>query len=111
MANPVGRLEFGVACLADIRYLLKAWHELLVREMLESNESPVHVIVEDRLPGEEVKLCFMAVQEVLQRFLQSLNDRGLKFNCHELIPDILTICRIIHDHGQLQIIGSRNGVD
>jgi hypothetical protein len=110
MANPVGRLEFGVACLGDIRYLLKVWHELLVREMLESNESSlVHVLVEDRRPGEEVKLCFMAAQEVLHRFLQFLDDRGLKFNCNEIIPGILTICRIIRDRGVMEVISPKGG--
>jgi hypothetical protein len=109
MKNRFGHLEFGVSCLADIRFLLKAWQLLLVREGLKSSESDlVRVIVEDRLPGEEVKLTFWAAQKVLIRFLQSLEDQGVKFTCHEFISSILTMCRIVRDRGAVQAIGSKS---
>jgi hypothetical protein len=96
--------------LADIRILVKAWQELLVREMLEASESSlVHITVEDRRPGDEVKLCFQAAQAVLHRFLQSLSDRGLKFTCHELVPGLLTLCRITREKTAVQLIGPKGG--
>jgi hypothetical protein len=109
MANLFVNMEFKVASLADIRFLWKAWQRLVVLEGLKSSESAlVHVIVEDRVPGEEVKLCFMAAQEVLHKFLQSLKDSGLNFNCHELIPNILTLCRIVREPGAVTVIGPQN---
>ena len=107
MSRRIEQLEFGVTCLEDIRRLLKAWQKHLVREMLESSESGlVHIIVEDRQPGEEVKLVFQAAHPVLERFLQTLEEQRVKFTCNEVIQGILTICRIIRDRDVVQIIGS-----
>jgi hypothetical protein len=104
------QLEFGIASVEDIRCLLKAWHRIVVRERLESSESSlVHIIVEDRRPGEEVLLVFQAAQEVLHRFLQTLKDMGVKFSCHPLIPGILTLCRITKKRGILQVIDLQRG--
>jgi hypothetical protein len=110
MSRRIEQLEFGVTCLEDIRRLLKAWQKHLVRERLESSEFGliVHVIVEDRQPGEEVKLGFQAAQAILLRFRQALEEQGVKFTCNEVIQGILTICRIIRDRDDPQIIGSEN---
>jgi len=71
------RLEFGVNCLADIRFLYKAWDRFWTLE----GEAPPHsilvyVMIEDRLPGEQVSLNFIASPEVLERFLGILEGIG-----------------------------------
>ena len=105
MSRRIEQLEFGVTCLEDIRRLLKAWQKHLVRERLEASESGlVHVIVEDRQPGEEVKLVFQAAHPVLERFLLSLEEQGVRFTSNEILPGILTIARIVRDRGVMQVI-------
>ena len=90
----ISRLEFGISSLADIRFLLKAWDKYLIKEGQEGTESVlVYVMIEDRLPGEEVKLNFTATQEVLDRFLGLLEKDGFKFSRTEIIPGFFTMCR------------------
>ena len=71
MKTRMCRLEFGVNCLADIRVLYHAWDRLWT---LEGGVPPhsilVYVMIEDRLPGEQVSLNFQASPEVLDRFLE-----------------------------------------
>ena len=59
MKTRMCRLEFGVNCLADIRFLYHAWDRLWT---LEGGVPPhsilVYVTIEDRLPGEQVSLNF-----------------------------------------------------
>jgi hypothetical protein len=64
----IGRLEFGTNCLADIRFLYKAWDRFWT---LEGGQPPylVYVMIEDRLPGEIVTLNFQASPDMLDRFL------------------------------------------
>jgi hypothetical protein len=112
MKNRFVQLEFGVSCLADVRVLLQAWERHLAGEALADSESSlVHIMVEDRRPGEEVKLCFRAVQNVLHRFLQSLEDQGVKFTCTEPIPGMLILCRIVRDHEEVRVIYSKDSSD
>jgi|SRR5665648_132290 len=105
-----GRLDFGVNCLADIRFLYKAWDGLWT---LEGGVPPysilVYVTIEDRLPGEQVSLNFQASPEVLDRFLSILDKDGLKFTRNDLIPGFLTMCRVDKERGGLKVIGSSGG--
>jgi hypothetical protein len=82
------RLEFGINCLADIRVLYKAWDRLWT---LEGGVPPysilIYLTIEDRLPGERVSLNFTASTEMLDKFLSILEQDGLKFSRHELIPN------------------------
>ena len=61
MKTRMCRLEFGINCLADIRFLYHAWDRLWT---LEGGVPPhsilVYVTIEDRLPGEQVSLNFTA---------------------------------------------------
>jgi hypothetical protein len=100
------RLEFGVNSLADMRALYKAWDRLW---SLEGGVPPhsilVYVTIEDRLPGEQVNLNFTASPEVLERFLSTLEQDGLKFTRNDLIPGFLIMCRVEKDRGGLTVIG------
>jgi hypothetical protein len=84
------RLEFGINCLADIRFLYKAWDRLWT---LEGGVAPqsilVYLTLEDRLPGDQVSLNFTAELEVLDRFLGLLEKDGLKFSRDEQKPNRL----------------------
>jgi hypothetical protein len=112
MRDLPGNLEFGVGSLADIRVLLQAWHGLLARKALAASGcSLVLVMVEDRLPGEEIKLCFQATRSLLRQFLQSLEERGCKFTCHELIPGMLTLCRMERNQGEVRVIHAMDAGD
>ena len=101
-----GRLEFGINCLADIRLLYKAWDRLWT---MEDGVPPysilVYVMIEDRLPGEQVTLNFQASPDVLDRFLEILKKDGLQFTRNDLIPDFLIMCRVDKDRGGLTVIG------
>jgi hypothetical protein len=101
-----GRLEFGVNCLADIRYLYKAWDRFWT---LEGGVPPysilTYITIEDRLPGEQVNLNFQASPEMLDRFLGILAQYGLKFTRNELIPGFLIMCRVDENRGGLMVIG------
>lgn len=98
MKFPVSMLEFGISDLSDIRFLVKAWKKHLVKEDLEgTNSMLVNVTVDDRTPEEELSLNFYATQEVLDRFLEALEKEGFKFSRTEIIPGLLTMCRVEHE--------------
>ena len=103
----IGRLEFGVNCLADIRFLYQAWDRLW---SLEGGVPPhsilVYLTIEDRLPGEQVNLNFQASPAMLEKFLGNLEEAGLKFSRHDLISGFLITCRVEKDSGGLAVIGS-----
>ena len=76
MQQRMEMVEFGVAGLEDVRTLLKRWKAVLAE--LAKEEAPamvwkthrqVEVELEDRRPGEEVLLSFLAPKPVLERFL------------------------------------------
>jgi hypothetical protein len=110
MKTRMCRLEFGINCLADIRFLYHAWDRLW---SLEGGVPPhsilVYVTIEDRLPGEQVSLNFTARMEVLDRFLGILEQDGLKFTRNELMPGFLILCRVDKDRGGLTVIGGSGG--
>jgi hypothetical protein len=101
------RLEFGINCLADIRFLYYAWDRLWTMEGGVPPQSIlVYLTIEDRLPGDQVCVNFTAEMEVLDRFLEILEHDGLKFTRNEFIPGFLTICRVEKDRGGLTVIGA-----
>jgi hypothetical protein len=106
------RLEFGVNSLADMRALYHAWDRLWT---LEGGVPPysilVYVMVDDRLPGEQVSLNFTASPEVLDRFLDTLEQDGLKFTRNDFIPGFLVFCRVDKDRGGLTVIGGSTAVE
>ena len=50
--------------------------------------------MEDRRPGEEVLLTFLAPKEVLERFLADLRAQGLEVTEEPLIPGVAITCRL-----------------
>jgi hypothetical protein len=106
------RLEFGVIRLADIRFLYLIWDRFWA---LEGGVPPysvqIYVTIGERLPRERVNLNFQASPEVLNRFLEILEQNGLRFRCDELIPGFLIVCRVDKDRGGLTLIGGRDGIE
>ena len=109
MKTRICRLEVGINCLADIRFLYHAWDRLWT---LEEGESPhtllPYITIEDRLPGEQVSFNFQASMEMLDKFLGILEQDGLKFTRTELIPGFLIVCRVDKDRGGLTVIGAND---
>lgn len=110
------RLEFGVACLADIRLLIKDWDRILALEPPGTSQSAlVAATVDDRLPEEQVSLNFYEIPEVLDRFLGMLEKDGLRFTRNETIPGFFVMCRVDQEPGGLRVLdtngyhGSENG--
>ena len=62
--------------------------------MVMQTHRQVAVEVEDRRPGEEVLLTFLAPKEVLERFLADLRQQGLEVSEDPLIPGVLLTCRL-----------------
>ena len=111
MKTRMCRLEFGVNCLADIRFLYHAWDRLWTMEGgVPPHSILVYVTIEDRLPGEQVSLNFTASMEVLDRFLGILEQDGLKFTRNEIIPGFLILCRVEKERGGLTVIGGSGGM-
>jgi hypothetical protein len=109
MKTRMCRLEFGVNCLADIRFLYHAWDRLWTLEGGVPNHTLlVYVMIEDRLPGEQVSLNFTASMEVLDRFLGTLEKDGLKFTRNDLMPGFLILCRVDKERGGLTVIGAND---
>jgi hypothetical protein len=103
-------VEFVVCSLGDIKCLCKAWDSLWTGEDRGNNESVmVQVLVDDRVPGEEVNLRFYATTEVLDRFLSILEQAGLKFSCEDFLPGLCRVCRIDRGLDGLGTIGANEG--
>jgi hypothetical protein len=101
MEQKLQMVEFGVAGLAEVRTLLKRWKKVVAglgKEIGPSQVWKTHrqvgVELEDRRPGEEVLLTFLAPREVLERFLADLRQEGLEVTEEPLVPGLATICRI-----------------
>jgi hypothetical protein len=106
------RLEFVVSGLEDIRFLYRTWDNLWTMEDRGSTDSIlVYITVDDRLPGEEVRLNFNATSEALDKFLSNLKQAGLKFSCNDLVPGLIKTCRVDHDRGCLGAVGTNDGHD
>ncbi len=52
------------------------------------------MIGKEALDREEVQLNFQDEKEVLERFLKTLEEQGVKFNRQELVPEMVTVCRL-----------------
>jgi len=95
-------VEFGVTGLEEVRLLVKRWKKVvaqLAREeegvtLVWQTRRPVGIEVEDRRPGEEVLLTFLAPKEVLERFLEDLRGQGLEVTEEPLIPGLAITCRL-----------------
>jgi hypothetical protein len=101
MKQQLQMMEFGVSGLAEVRTLVKQWKKVMAG--LAGEEVPfqvwkthrqVGVEVEDRRPGEEVLLTFLAPKDVLEHFLADLRQEGLEVMEEPLIPGLATICRL-----------------
>ncbi len=95
-------VEFGVSGLEEVRTLVKRWKQV-VAELAQEDEGPamvwqarrqVGIEVEDRRPGEEVLLTFLAPREVVERFLADLRGQGLEVTEEPLIPGVAISCRL-----------------
>ncbi len=95
-------VEFGVSGLEEVRTLVKRWKQV-VAELAQEDEGltmvwqarrQVGIEVEDRRPGEEVLLTFLAPTEVLARFLADLKAQGLEVCEEPLIPGLATTWRL-----------------
>ena len=94
-------VEFGVTGLAEVRTLMSRWKKVwatLAKEGVSAAVWQTHrqvgVEVEDRRPGEEVLLTFLAPKEVLERFLADLRAQGLEVCEEPFIPGYVLICRL-----------------
>ncbi len=101
MKQRLEMMEFGVTGLAEVRTLVTRWKKVVAG--LAGEEGPsqvwkthrqVGIEVEDRRPGEEVLLTFLAPREVLERFLADLRAQGLEVCEEPLVPGLATICRL-----------------
>ena len=102
MQQKLQMVEFGVAGLEEVRTLVKRWKKVLAG-LAREDEGPAMVWqtrqqvggeVEDRRPGEEVLLTFLASREVLERFLADLRQEGLEVTEEPLIPGVAISCRL-----------------
>ncbi len=102
MQQKLQMVEFGVTGLEEVRTLVKRWKQV-VAELAKEDEGPtmvwqarrqVGIEVEDRRPGEEVLLTFLAPREVLARFLADLKAQGLEVEEEPLIPGVATTWRL-----------------
>jgi hypothetical protein len=94
-------MEFGVTGLEEVRTLVNRWKQVLaglaeegVPFQVWKTHRQVGIEVEDRRPGEEVLLTFLAPREVLERFLADLRKQGLEVCEEPLIPGYVLICRL-----------------
>jgi hypothetical protein len=102
MQQKLQMVEFGVSGLEEVRTLVKRWKRV-VAELAKEDEGPtmvwqtrrqVGIEVEDRRPGEEVLLTFLAPREVVERFLADLRGQGLEVCEEPLIPGMAITCRL-----------------
>ena len=101
MEQKLQMVEFGVSGLEEVRTLLKRWKAVLAKlareeapSMVWQTHRQVGVELEDRRPGEEVLLTFLAPREVLERFLADLRAEGLEVCEEPLIPGVAITCRL-----------------
>jgi hypothetical protein len=103
MEQKLQMVEFGVSGLEEVRTLVKRWKQVLAGLAREEDEGAsmvwqtrrqVGIEVEDRRPGEEVLLTFLAPREVLERFLADLRGQGLEVTEEPLIPGVAISCRL-----------------
>jgi hypothetical protein len=103
MEQKLQMVEFGVSGLEEVRTLVKRWKKVVAEMAKEEDEGPtmvwqtrrqVGIEVEDRRPGEEVLLTFLAPREVVERFLADLRAEVLEVCEEPLIPGVAITCRL-----------------
>jgi hypothetical protein len=101
MKQQLEMMEFGVTGLAEVRTLVKRWQKVVagladegVPYQVWQTHRQVGVEVEDRRPGEEVLLTFLAPKIVLERFLADLRAQGLEVTEEPLVPGVVLTCRL-----------------
>jgi hypothetical protein len=101
MQQKLKMVEFGATGLEEVRTLVKRWKKVLAglagEEVLAAvwkTHRQVGIEVEDRRPGEEVLLIFLAPKLVLERFLADLKAQGLEVMEGPLVPGYVLICRL-----------------
>ena len=101
MKQRLQMVEFGVTGLEQVRTLVNRWKKVLaglaeegVPFQVWQTHRQVGIEVEDRRPGEEVLLTFLAPREVVERFLADLRAQGLEVCEEPLIPGVVVICRL-----------------
>jgi hypothetical protein len=101
MKQRLQMVEFWVTGLEEVRLLMHRWKKVwagLAREGVPAAVWKTHrqvgIEVEDRRPGEEVFLTFLAPKEVLERFLADLRAQGLEVCEEPFIPGYVLICRL-----------------
>jgi hypothetical protein len=101
MKQQLQMVEFGVSGLEEVRLLVKRWQQVVAGLADEGTpyqvwqtHRQVGIEVEDRRPGEEVLLTFLAPREVLERFLADLRGQGLEVSEEPLIPGVAISCRL-----------------
>ena len=101
MKKHLKQLEIAVSCLEDIRLLVRTLRQVLTLAGRDPAEMMlVYVTVEDRVPGEEVRIIFQEYPEILAGFLKALEDQGRKVTCEDLIPGICTTGRMERIRGK-----------
>jgi len=101
MKQQLQMMEFGVSGLAEVRTLVTRWKKVMaglageeMPSMVWQTHRQVGIEVEDRRPGEEVLLTFLAPKEVLTRFLADLRQEGLEVMEEPLVPGLAILCRL-----------------
>jgi hypothetical protein len=104
MKKPLCYLEFVVSNLEEIRLLVTQWDETLslafddtpwdfqFHTALVTGWAQIWVIVEDRLPGQEVLLHFVAPWEVVERFLDALEAKGKDVGRRDVVAGFIIKC-------------------
>jgi hypothetical protein len=112
MKTRMCRLEFGINCLGDARFLYHAWDQFWTLEgKVPAHSILTYVTIEDRLPDEQASLNFTTSMEMLDKFMGTLEQDGLKFSRDEFIPGFLIICRVDKERGGLTVIGANDRHD
>jgi hypothetical protein len=101
MQQQLEMVEFGVSGLEEVRTLVTRWKQVVAGPEAEGapyqvwqTHRQVGVEVEDRRPGAEVLLTFLAPREVLERFLADLRGQGLEVLEEALVPGLVMTCRL-----------------
>lgn len=105
MQERLYHLEFGVANLDEVRTLVNVWEDMVTnifdqmkfefRQALRlSYYGEVRVTVEDEPPHREVFLKFFAPKAMVERYLKTLQDQGLKFSKERNEEEAVIRCRL-----------------
>jgi hypothetical protein len=105
MQERLYHLEFGVANLNEVRTVVNVWEEMMAdifdqmkfefrRAVTLSYYSEVRVTIEDEPPHREVFLNFFAPKAMVEWFLKTLRDQGLRFTREVNKEESVIRCRL-----------------